>query len=66
MTFVGVGIMASIAAAGLLFGIPRGIDKGLSVPSIRLAVIRQVPLLGLWMRLSAPRLRFVGEDRVGL
>src|SRR5271156_476751 len=47
MTFVGVGIMASIALAGLFFGIPRGIDEGLSVPSLRerLAVIRQVPLL---------------------
>jgi predicted MFS family arabinose efflux permease len=47
MTFVGVGIMASIAIAGLLFGIPRGVDSGLSVPSIRdrLAVVRQVPLL---------------------
>jgi predicted MFS family arabinose efflux permease len=47
MTFVGVGIMASIAVAGLFFGIPRGIDKGLSIPSIRerLAVTRQVPLL---------------------
>jgi predicted MFS family arabinose efflux permease len=47
MTFVGVGIMASIAVAGLLFGIPRGIDRGLSAPSIRerLAVVRQVPLL---------------------
>jgi len=46
MTFVGVGIMASIAVAGLFFGIPRGIDKGMSAPSIRerLAVIRQVPL----------------------
>jgi predicted MFS family arabinose efflux permease len=47
MTFVGVGIMASIAVAGLFFGIPRGIDKGMSAPSIRerLAVIRQVPVL---------------------
>ena len=27
MTFVGVGIMASIAVAGLYFGIPRGIDR---------------------------------------
>src|SRR5262249_40873706 len=47
MTFVGVGIMASIAIAGLCFGIPRGIDTGLSAPSIRdrLAVVRQVPLL---------------------
>ena len=47
MTFVGVGIMASIAVAGLCFGIPRGIDAGLSAPSIRdrLAVVRQVPLL---------------------
>src|SRR5580658_7145918 len=47
MTFVGVGLMASIAIVGLFFGIPRGIDSGLSAPSIRerLAVIRQVPLL---------------------
>jgi predicted MFS family arabinose efflux permease len=47
MTFVGVGIMASIALAGLLFGFPRGIDSGLSVPSIRdrVAVVRQAPLL---------------------
>ena len=47
MTFVGVGIMASIAVAGLFFGIPRGIDRGLSVPNLRerLAVTRQVPLL---------------------
>jgi predicted MFS family arabinose efflux permease len=47
MTFVGVGIMASIAVSGLFFGIPHGIDKGLSAPSIRerLAVVRQVPLL---------------------
>jgi predicted MFS family arabinose efflux permease len=47
MTFVGVGIVASIAVAGLFCGIPRGIDRGLSAPSIRerLAVIRQVPLL---------------------
>jgi predicted MFS family arabinose efflux permease len=47
MTFVGVGIMASIAVAGLLLGISRGIDKGLTAPSIRerLNVVRQVPLL---------------------
>jgi predicted MFS family arabinose efflux permease len=47
MTFVGVGIMASIALAGLLFGFPRGIDSGLAVPSIRdrVAVVRQAPLL---------------------
>jgi predicted MFS family arabinose efflux permease len=40
-------IMASIAVAGLCFGIPRVIDAGLSAPSIRdrLAVVRQVPLL---------------------
>jgi predicted MFS family arabinose efflux permease len=39
--------MASIAIAGLFFGIPRGVDSGLSVPSLRdrVAVIRQVPLL---------------------
>jgi predicted MFS family arabinose efflux permease len=47
MTFVGVGVMASIALAGLLFGFPRGIESGLSVPSIRdrVAVVRQAPLL---------------------
>jgi predicted MFS family arabinose efflux permease len=47
MTFVGVGIMASIAVAGLYFGIPRGIDRSLSVPSIRerLSVVRKAPLL---------------------
>jgi predicted MFS family arabinose efflux permease len=47
MTFVGVGIMASIAIAGLFFGIPRGVDNGLSVPSIRdrLTVVQQIPLL---------------------
>jgi predicted MFS family arabinose efflux permease len=47
MTFAGVGIMACIAVAGLFFGIPRGIDKGLTAPSIRerLAVARQIPLL---------------------
>jgi predicted MFS family arabinose efflux permease len=39
--------MASIAVAGLFFGIPRGIDRGLSVPSIRerLAVVRHIQLL---------------------
>jgi predicted MFS family arabinose efflux permease len=47
MTFVGVGLLASIAVAGLFVGIPRGIDKGLSAPSIseRLAVVRQTPVL---------------------
>jgi predicted MFS family arabinose efflux permease len=47
MTFAGVGIMASIALAGLFFGVPRGVDSGLLVPSLRerLAVIRQIPLL---------------------
>jgi predicted MFS family arabinose efflux permease len=47
MTFVGVGMMASIAVTGLFFGIPRGIDSGLSAPSIRdrLDIVRQVPLL---------------------
>ena len=51
MTFVGVGIMGSIAVAGLFFGIPRGIDKGMSAPSIRerLAVIRQVPILASFL-----------------
>ena len=39
--------MASIAVAGLFVGIPRGIDKGLSAPSIRerLAVVQQTPIL---------------------
>jgi predicted MFS family arabinose efflux permease len=47
MTFVGVGVVASIAVAGLFSGIPRGIDSGLSVPSIRerIAVIGQATLL---------------------
>jgi predicted MFS family arabinose efflux permease len=47
MTFLGVGIMASIALAGLLFGVTRRIDRGLSAPSIsdRIAVVRQAPLL---------------------
>jgi predicted MFS family arabinose efflux permease len=47
MTFVGVGIIASTAVAGLSFGFPRDIDSGVSVPSIRdrIAVVRQAPLL---------------------
>ncbi len=47
MTFVGVGIMASIAVVGLFVGIPRGIDSKLSAPSIRerLAVVQQTPIL---------------------
>ncbi|HEX4410384.1 MAG TPA: MFS transporter [Xanthobacteraceae bacterium] len=46
-TFFGVGIMATVAVAGLFVGIPRGIDKGLSAPSIRerVAVVRQAPIL---------------------
>jgi len=50
MTFVGVGVLASIATVGLFAGIPRGVDTGLSVPSIRerIAVVQQTPvLLGL-------------------
>jgi predicted MFS family arabinose efflux permease len=50
MTFVGVGVLASIATVGLFAGIPRGVDAGLAVPSIRerIAVVRQTPvLLGL-------------------
>jgi predicted MFS family arabinose efflux permease len=47
MTFLGVGSMASIALAGLLFGMPRGNDTGSSAPSIRdrIATVRQAPLL---------------------
>jgi predicted MFS family arabinose efflux permease len=50
MTFVAVGILAAVATAGLLAGLPRGVDAGLSAPSIRerIAVVRQPPvLLGL-------------------
>jgi predicted MFS family arabinose efflux permease len=47
MTFVGVGILAAIATAGLFAGVPRGVDAGLSAPSIRerIAVVQQTPIL---------------------
>jgi predicted MFS family arabinose efflux permease len=50
MTFVAVGILAAVATAGLFAGLPRGVDAGLSAPSIRerIAVVRRPPvLLGL-------------------
>jgi predicted MFS family arabinose efflux permease len=46
-TFVSVGILASLAVAGLLFGFPRGVDAGLGTPTLRerVAVIQQPPVL---------------------
>jgi predicted MFS family arabinose efflux permease len=46
-TFVSVGILASLAVAGLLFGFPRGVGAGLATPTLRerLAVIQQPPVL---------------------
>ena len=52
MTFVGVGVLAAVATAGLFAGLPRGVDAGLSTPSIRerFAVVQQRPvLLGLFV-----------------
>jgi predicted MFS family arabinose efflux permease len=52
MTFVGVGVLAAVATAGLFAGLPRGVDAGLSAPSIRerFAVVQQRPvLLGLFV-----------------
>jgi predicted MFS family arabinose efflux permease len=47
MTFVGVGILASIAAVGLFAGLPRGVGAGLTAPSLRerFAVVQQPPVL---------------------
>jgi predicted MFS family arabinose efflux permease len=47
MTFVCVGIIASIAVAGLLFGLPRGVGAGMGAPSLRerFAVVQQTPVL---------------------
>jgi predicted MFS family arabinose efflux permease len=47
MTFMGVGILASLAVTGLLFGLPRGVGAGLGVPTLRerLAVIQQPPVV---------------------
>jgi predicted MFS family arabinose efflux permease len=47
MTFVCVGIIASIAVAGLLLGLPRGVGAGMGAPSLRerFAVVQQTPVL---------------------
>jgi predicted MFS family arabinose efflux permease len=47
MTFVGVGFLASLAVAGLLFGFPRSVGAGLGTASLRerMAVIQQPPVL---------------------
>jgi predicted MFS family arabinose efflux permease len=47
MTFVGVGILGSLAVAGLLFGFPRSVGAGIGAPTLRerLAVIQQPPVL---------------------
>ena len=47
MTFVCVGILASLAVAGLLFGFPRSVGAGLATASLRerLAVVQQPPVL---------------------
>jgi len=47
MMFICVGILASLAVAGILVGLPRGVGSGLGVPSLRerLAVIQQPPVL---------------------
>jgi predicted MFS family arabinose efflux permease len=47
MTFACVGILASLAVAGLTFGFPRGVGAGIGAATLRerLAVIRQPPVL---------------------
>ena len=47
MTFMGVGILASLAVTGLILGLPRGVGAGLGVPTLRerLAVIQQPPVI---------------------
>jgi predicted MFS family arabinose efflux permease len=47
MTFVGVGMIALVAVAGLLIGLPRHIGEGVGAPSLRerFAVIQQKPVL---------------------
>jgi predicted MFS family arabinose efflux permease len=47
MTFVCVGILGSLAVAGLLFGFPRGVGAGIGAASLRerVAVIQQPPVL---------------------
>ncbi len=47
VTFLGVGILALIAVAGLVFGLDRSAGKGIAVPSIsaRIAVAKRPPVL---------------------
>jgi predicted MFS family arabinose efflux permease len=47
MTFVSVGILASLAVTGLLFGFPHRVGAALATPTLRerLAVVQQPPVL---------------------
>jgi predicted MFS family arabinose efflux permease len=47
MTFVGVGIIATLAVAGLLIGLPREVGEQAGAPSLRerFAVVQQTPVL---------------------
>jgi predicted MFS family arabinose efflux permease len=47
MTFVGVGMIAFVAVAGLLIGLPRGVGEQVGAPSLRerFAVVQQTPVL---------------------
>jgi predicted MFS family arabinose efflux permease len=47
MTFVGVGILASVAVIGLAVGLPRGVGAALGAPTLRerIAVVQQPPVL---------------------
>jgi predicted MFS family arabinose efflux permease len=47
MTFVGVGVLASIATVGLIIGLRRGVGSGLPVATMRerVAVVQQTPVL---------------------
>ena len=47
MTFVCVGIIASLAVAGLLIGLPREVGEQVGAPSLRerFAVVQQTPVL---------------------
>lgn len=46
-TFVGVGILATIAIVGLALGLPRGVGTRLATPTLRerMAVVRRPPVL---------------------
>jgi predicted MFS family arabinose efflux permease len=46
-TFVGVGILATVAIGGLAVGLPRGVGASLAVPTLRerIAVVRRLPVL---------------------